>query len=118
MSVQSNTYVLVGVMLPYDHFTEEQHEELLPPYRDSAYKGIEHHNGLCVITDGMSGKYVAIGRVLAKSDDQNGNYGFNEPVDLDNASSPELRNEVEELIYEHFGFEDPSVRDWVFTHYR
>lgn len=118
MSVQSNTYVLVGVMLPYDHFTEEQHENLFPEYRDSAYQGIEHYNGLCVITDGMSGKYVAIGRVLAKTDDQNGNYGFNKPLDLTEASSAELRDEVSDLIVKHFGVEAPLSRDWVFTHYR
>lgn len=117
MSVQSNTYVLVGVMLDYDDFTEEQHDAL-EPYRDSAYRGIEHHNGLCAIVDGMGGEYVAIGRVVAKSDDQNGNYGMAEPVDATGAMTDELRAEVAGLLAEHFDMQKPDVRVWVFTNYR
>jgi hypothetical protein len=117
MSVQSNTYVMVGVMMPYDTLSEEQ-LEANEAYRDSAYGGISHHSGLCLIADGMGGKYIAIGRVLAKSDDQNGNYGFNEPVDLAQLSTIGLVHEVERLITENFGIEEPDVRDWVFTHYR
>jgi serine/threonine protein phosphatase PrpC len=116
MSSQTNTYVMVGSMLPYDRLDVE-HDDI-EAYRDSAYKGVHHHNGLCVIADGMGGKYIAVGRILAKTDDQNGNYGFNEPIDLDDLSRVELRIEVEKLISEHFGIEDPDVRDWVFTNYR
>ncbi|MHA6476155.1 hypothetical protein ACX1DW_01490 [Stutzerimonas sp. KH-1] len=117
MSVQSNTYIMVGTMAPYDDFTEEQHEEQFEPYMDSPYKGIHHHNGLCVIADGMGGRYVAIGRVLAKTDDQNGDYGFSKPFDCTLAMTPELQREVATLIAQHFGF-PATVRLWAFTHYR
>lgn len=117
MSTQSNTYMMVGAKLPYDQFTEEQHEELLDTYRDSAYKGIQHHNDLCVVVDGMSGRYVFIGRVLAKTDDQNGNYGFYNPIDATAAMTPELQAEVTTLIQQQFGLA-LDVRLWAFTHYR
>lgn len=117
MSVQSNTYVMVGVMLPYDELTEQQHNDS-EAYQDSAYKGIQHHNGLCVIADGMNGRYVAIGRVLAKTDDQNGNYGIDKPIDGTAAMTPDLHHEVQELLREHFEFKTPDVRVWIFTHYR
>ncbi|WP_434681315.1 hypothetical protein J3P77_09475 [Pseudomonas sp. R1-18] len=119
MSVQSNTYLLVGVMLPYDHFDDVHDDpyEVLEPYTDSAYKGIEHHNGLCVLYDGMGGSHIAIGRVLAKSDDQNGNYGFNAPIDATTAMTPELQAEVAKLVQQQFNFA-PDVRAWILTHYR
>lgn len=119
MSTQSNTYIMVGVMLSYDHF-DDVHDDpfvALEPYMDSAYKGIEHHNGLCVIYDGMGGRHIAIGRVLAKSDDQNGNYGFNQPIDATAAMTPELHKEVTTLIQQQFDMA-PDVRLWAFTHYR
>jgi hypothetical protein len=83
MSTQLNTYVLVGVKLPYDHFSGDDLDtdadyEKLEPYMDSAFKGIEHHNGLCVLFDGMNGKYIAAGRVLAKTDESD---GFNGAID-------------------------------------
>lgn len=120
MSVQSNTYVLVGAVLPFDEFDtiHDDPYEALEPYMDSAFKGIHHHNGLCVLYDGMGGRYIAVGRVLAKSDDQNGNYGFNSPVNLTEESSAELRDEVSDLIVKHLGVQAPLSREWVLTHYR
>lgn len=116
MSVQTNTYIMVGVMLPYDSFTEEQHEQDFDDYCDSAYKGIHHHNGLCVLADGMQGEYVAIGRVLKKTNDQNGDYCLSEPVDC--SLSDDLRDEVSLLLTENFGLDKPDVKIWAFTHWR
>jgi hypothetical protein len=114
MDVRSNTYVIVGVKLDYDHFDEEQEESLLEPYKDSAYRGIEHHNGLCVISDGMSGDYIIAGRVLAKTVDDEGR-GF-DMTECD--TSPELVAEVAGLLTEHLGIENPEVQVLAFTHYR
>jgi hypothetical protein len=114
MSVQSNTYVIVGVKLEYEHFSEEQEEDLLEPYKDSAYSGIHHHNGLCVISDGMSGNYIIAGRVLAKSVDERG-----EGIDMTECdTSPELFAEVAGLLTEHLSIENPEVQVLAFTHYR
>lgn len=118
MSVQSNTYILVGVMLADNPFGNgDDAYERTDPYRDSAYEGIQHHNGLCVIDDPMAGNFFAIGRVLAKTDDQNGNYGFNDPIDLSAAMTPELQAEVTSLIQQQFDIA-PDVRLWTFTNYR
>lgn len=113
MSIQSNTYVLVGVKLDYDHFTEEQFDEL-DDYRDSAYDGACHHNGLSLIEDGMNGEYCFIGRVLAKSIDADG-----EGLPITECTVPAgLRAEVSDLLVEHFELSEPDVRLWAFTHYR
>ena len=64
MSTQINTYVIFGVELPYKPFEGRDDFE---PYTDSPFKGIEHHKGLCVLEDGMNGEYIIIGRVLAKT---------------------------------------------------
>lgn len=113
MSVQSNTYVMAGVKLPFDHFSDEQ-REAMDDYRDSAYHGIQHHNGLCVVDDGMCGEYTFIGRVLAKSIDEHGS-GI-PPTDC--TVSEELRAEVAGLLIKHFDLAYADVRVWAFTHCR
>jgi hypothetical protein len=116
VSTQLNTYVLVGVKLPYDHFAGDDADadfEKLEPYMDSAYRGIHHHNGLCVLFDGMNGKYIAAGRVLAKTGESD---GFNSAIDAN--MSPELKAEVEALLQKHLKIETPDVRVWVISHYR
>ncbi|HID9808664.1 TPA: hypothetical protein ACXI3M_006725 [Pseudomonas aeruginosa] len=113
MSVQSNTYVLVGVKLPFEHFNEDQRESH-EAYTDRSRKGIHHHNGLCVIDDGMNGEYCFIGRVLAKSIDADG-----EGLPITECTVPAgLRAEVSDLLVEHFELSEPDVRLWAFTHYR
>ncbi|HHK4951245.1 TPA: hypothetical protein ACQT04_006172 [Pseudomonas aeruginosa] len=121
MSVQSNTYVLVGVKLNYQEFKdrylgddEEGYYQYVDPYSDSSYKGIQHHDGLCVIFDGMSGEYVFIGRVLAKSIDEHG-----EGIQITECTvTAGLRAEVSDLLVKHFELAEPDVRIWAFTHYR
>ena len=67
MSVQSPIYILWGLMLPYPKgdWLDECHG-LLEPFIDSP-----HHNaplpGATILLDGMGGKYVAVGHVLARS---------------------------------------------------
>ena len=69
MSVQVNTYVMCGAVLPYDVLYGDEWDGKLDPYLDSARGPIHHHNRLCVLVDGMNGEYVAIGRVLAKTEE-------------------------------------------------
>lgn len=109
MSVQSNTYVMCGVVRPYAEFKDRYDE--LEPYMDNAFKGIHHHDGLCVLFDGMGGKYVAIGRVLAKSENGQGlvpPVKVEEPEDVD-----DIQEEVSCLVGTH-----ASVGMIVLTHYR
>jgi hypothetical protein len=69
MSVSNNTYVIVGKRLGHKEFQEIlQSREIDPePYEDELSGDIKHHNGLCLLNDGFNGQYAIIGRVLAKS---------------------------------------------------
>src|SRR5690606_21928000 len=113
MSVQMNTYVMWGVLLPFKEFADREDFE---PYMDSAFKGIHHHDGLCVLADGMDGKYMAIGHVLHKTSNHD---GFNKPIQLHGQPVLEfdVYERVEKLIGRQLtGNEGPS---WlVLTHYR
>lgn len=112
MSVQVNTYIAFGVLLPFDTLSEDDYDKY-EPYMDSAFKGIHHHNGLCVIRDGMNGKYVIIGRVLAKSKVYE---NFDSPM-TPNVTPTEIEL-VGSLITSQFGIENPEVKLWIFSHYR
>jgi hypothetical protein len=83
----------------------------LEPYMDSAFKGIHHHNGLCVLFDGMDGKYVAIGRVLAKTKDHQ---GFGGPVVVQADDDDGLKERIRELL----AAEVADIQTLVISHYR
>ena len=110
MSVQANTYAMIGAILPYRNDLYDS----LEPYMDSAFKGIHHHEGLCVLYDGMNGEYIAVGRVIAKS----GNHeGFVAPVrfpDLEEFEAFEIESGIRAL----FPDEAVHVEPFVLTHYR
>lgn len=124
MSVQVNHYVVHGIMLPYKEVKETMSSfggieceddmyDLLEPFEDSAYEGIKHHEGLCVIVDGMNGKYFFVGRVLAKTDMHE---GFDEPIEipsLDKGGDVVLQ----ELIKAQLGLEG-EIKSYAFSHYR
>lgn len=110
MSVNFNQYLLVGVVLPFTYFPDDDAEA----YFDSPYRGIAHHQGLCILSDGMGGKYTVIGRVLQKSP-------VNEPLGAGILAMPEvdeaLRAEVAQALEAQFGIKDsPSLL--FLTHYR
>jgi hypothetical protein len=64
MGVVTNQYIIVGVNLPYEALDYEQ----LEGYHDNGYKEeVVHKNGLTAIQDGMSGKYLVIGRIIEKA---------------------------------------------------
>jgi hypothetical protein len=119
MSVQQNHYVVIGKRFDYkefytlvcpngdaDHYFDTEH-----PYTDSAFKGIHHHNDICIISDGMNGKYVVVGRVLQKS----GNYGALDDF-KDDRRKPSAAK-VSEWIKRELGI-DVKCSMISFTHYR
>ena len=119
MSVQMNQYLMIGVKLPCDFtFGNEQDREAtyekMEPYMDSAFKGIKHYNGLCIVDDGMNGKYCMVGRVLQKS--SNGET-LDGPVCMEDEHAV-LIPMVKELLHAQFGLENAPVKLWFFTHYR
>jgi hypothetical protein len=113
MSVQMNTYVLIGDVFDYAKLKDRYDE--LEPYMDDAFYGIHHHKGLCVIYDGMNGRYVAIGRVLAKTRDGE---GFDAPVQIPLLTpDAEERAALAEQIAALAG-QAAQVRHLVISHYR
>ncbi len=117
MSTQLNTYVIRGVLFDWETARGDPDSfEKLEPYMDSAFKGIHHHDGLCVICDGMNGKYVAIGKVLHKTR----NYeGFDEPIPLISEQNEIEEQAMSEQIGELIGVSPPPEIGWyVISHYR
>jgi hypothetical protein len=81
MSINANHYVILGNIWRYDEFydlVERKHgdvdtwrDEVEELYLDSSRGGIHHHNGVCILSDGMDGEYVIAGYVLNKSGECN-----------------------------------------------
>ena len=114
MSVQQNIYVIWGVWLNYDDFytllknkynltKDEVYDQIIEEYRDSAFEGIKHKNKLCVIMDGMCGKYVIIGHVIAKSDE---NQQGLEKVIAIQALPSKLKKQIKTNLREIFDIEE------------
>jgi hypothetical protein len=80
-----------------------------------ALEGIRHHEGRCVLYDGMDGQYVAIGRVIEKT----GNHDhFEHPIriaPLGDAERQSLHDDIRRLIQLEGDF---SVQHLVISHYR
>ena len=120
MSVNANHYVVLGNKWDYDEFytlVERKHgdvetwrdtvEEL---HRESLRDGIINHNGVTIISDGMSGEYVVAGFVIAKSGD---NFDLGDY----SATPPNLWDDIGDNIHKALGFAK-DIEIIAFTHYR
>ena len=112
MSTQANTYVVVGVKLPFPKGEEgETAFQKYEAWMDSAYE--PKKSGMVVLFDGRNGEYIIAGHVL----DSTPNWeGFDEPVDLSKAEK--ITNDVKRDLKAHFNITDIEVKTWVVTHYR
>jgi hypothetical protein len=113
MSVQVNTYVMEGVLFEYAAL-EDRYEDF-EPYMDSAFEGIKHKDGICVLFDGMNGDYVAIGRVIAKT--ENGQHFETGPITITPSTSFESQVELSLAISRLVGH-GVTLRYMVISHYR
>ncbi len=126
MSTQINTYVMIGAKYPLDEFErtisenlnlpkddEDAAIELICEYRDSAYGGIEHHKGLCVLHDVYSGKWVVIGRVIQKSEEHS---FLGDPYEC--VITQEQKDLIAGAIDANFGIKAAPISLWVFSYYR
>lgn len=100
MSTQSPIYIMWGVILPYpENRDEEQFEAAIEQYTDSAFKqeSVNAKNDITVLLDGMGGKYMAVGHVLARS----GPYGD----DLGTHSIPQVDLHDPEVLLQFTGYQ-------------
>lgn len=109
MSVRRNDYVVVGVKLPW---SDDVYGLLENDHYDNGYKPeITEHNGLTMIADGMDGKYIIVGKVLAKSMDYDG-------LPMTECRATDImRCKVKTAVRETLNIDDPEVRVWAFTHW-
>ena len=76
MGVHVNTYVMWGVLLPYEPF-KGKYDDLEPHMDDRRSDVADAKTSVKVLYDGMNGKYVAIGRIVERT----GSHGvFHEPI--------------------------------------
>ncbi len=128
MGVSATHYIVLGVALTNKEQIKEffeisdEHEAVLDEYDDNAYSDeiTENTTGIHIIADGMSSKYVVIGKILQKS-----NYGFdlNETSSLPVAGlvSEEAKEvyakiiEIDRNFHTKFGLLD--LKYLIFTHF-
>lgn len=95
MGVDVQAFVIVGVKLPGDVMTDDAYDRL-EPY----LSGSPEANGIQIVYDGMSGKYVIVGKLIAVSDQTDGH--FEEPISVKREIAPEEGAQVEAKIKELF----------------
>ena len=124
MSVQVNQYLIIGVKKDFNWSKEWEKETGKDFYDtfegfmdDSAFKKeINHKDGIFCLYDGMNGKYIIIGRVLAKGCDDYPFIADGEPMCFTQLSVLETEL-IENSIQRNFGIKE-DLRHWLITHYR
>jgi hypothetical protein len=105
-------YVMIGALLPYKNFRSDRLEAFLDAPNNT-------RDGLTVISDGMSGRYIAVGKVLACAPEGE---GFDSPIEIN--TQPWEEDEVRLKILETIGqsamdhLPAKGCATLVFTHYR
>lgn len=118
MSVQSNTYVIYGVVLPYEKISDFS---IFDDYTDSAFDGnMNPKDGITALVDGMSGNYVAVGIAIEKARQEE---GFLNPVEIgfkpDGSNVEYAIAAMYGLIKQAMGEEYvPQPKWYVISHYR
>ena len=120
MGIRLNHYIMRGVLCPFGPFRElnEDLEDDLYRYSDTTYSGVRHHDGICILFDGMGGKYVAIGRVMAKT--ENGE-GFGSPMKIDGKAIDdeiEMLSKINEILAKVGQGPLSELSTLVISHYR
>jgi len=110
MGVNVNTYIFLGVDFVCEDLVYEQYE----PYMASAFGGIKHYKGLCVLYDDMGSEYIYVGKVKAKTKMHE---SFDKVLELS-----VTEEEIEEVIYlieENFNkkVEKEDIKLRVIPHY-
>lgn len=121
MSVQANTYVIIGAQFSYEAFKDSYDD--IEDLEDSPFKpDFNPKHGITCLFDGMNGKYVILGKVIAKTRDHE---GFDDIIDLSQvvlgmkqADMDEIAAAILAVAPEGAVTEETPVRLMVLTHYR
>ncbi|MEK4787165.1 MULTISPECIES: hypothetical protein [Bacillus] len=107
MSVQSH-YIMIGANIGYEKENEDDWE------KHEVYREENHPSKIRYISDGNTGKYFVIGKVLAC--DPEGVEGLS-LFEYDESLYVEDKKEIKEHVKEHFDMDiEPTLI--VFTHWR
>ena len=124
MSVQTNQYLMYGIMKPYSfvkQWEEEKQKDFYDTFEefcdDSAYKPeVIHKDGIFCLFDGMNGKFIIIGRVIHKTTDDDPFMASGYPITF--ADFTPLEKElITNSIRRNFNIEG-ELKHYFVTHYR
>lgn len=110
MSTQINQYVMYGISVPFEWHYEWEAENGKDFYdtfekfmQDSAFNlDVTHSDGIFCLFDGRDGRFIIIGKVLKKSDDDEPFIGSEEPIKIDEISNTE-KLIIQSKVLEYFG---------------
>jgi len=117
MGTDRTDYVMLAVKFPYETvaYDEDKYDKYLDLYEDNGYRSeIKEHDGLTMVSDGMSGEYAFVGKVLAKAVEEEG-----EGLPITDCSIVKNSIEMQEKISNIFGVDKAhiDIKIWVFTHW-
>lgn len=124
MSTQINQYFMYGILVPYDWYKEWEkksgkdfHDTFNEFMNDNAYDTIiKHKDGIFCLFNGRDGRYIIIGKVLEKTEDDDPFLGNGNPLVV-----PEIeiadKAEIENAVYRYFELEG-DFHYYFVTHYR
>lgn len=123
MSVQVNQFLMWGLRMPYDwhkQWEKDKDADFCETFEsfmdDSAFEPtVKHKDGIFCLFDGKNGKYIFIGRVLAKSKDRE-LIGDEGPIELNPPTEIE-KEFIRNAVVKNFGIYG-DFRLWLITHYR
>jgi hypothetical protein len=127
MSTQTNQYLMWGVSLPYEWHEEwekqhgkpggfyDQFEDFMD---DSAFEStVKHKDGIFCAFDGRDGRFILIGRVIAKAKDGD-LLGEGAPLSVP-PLTPLEQELIKNSVERHFGIPATAdYRHWLFTQFR
>ena len=124
MSTQINQYFMYGIAVPYKWHKEWEketgknfHDTFEEFMYDSAFSAeIKHKDGIFCLFDGRDGKYIIIGNVLYKTDNDNPFLGDSEPLKVPEIGEYE-RAMIEINVERYFGLKG-DFHYYFVTHYR
>lgn len=120
MSVHEQLVIMYGVDIGYDKYEEVQGND----WESENYKFFEKFDdkfrdckidGISIVSDGMSGEYCIIGKIIYLSPryDPIEDFGILEIRDIPTG----VENEIRDFIKDNFGIEKIEIKKLVFMHY-